>query len=81
MENNFWLRRWEDNDIGFHNSEANPLLIQYFHTLSLVKGSRIFLPFCGKTRDIGWLLANGYQIVGVEHVWRLQQKAEATSRG
>jgi thiopurine S-methyltransferase len=26
----------------------------------------VFLPLCGKTRDIHWLLANGYRVAGAE---------------
>lgn len=66
MDKNFWLQKWEKNNIAFHKSEANPLLVQYFKELTLAKGSRIFLPLCGKTLDIAWLLANGYRIVGAE---------------
>lgn len=66
MDISFWLQRWEKNNIGFHKSEANPLLVKYFNELSLVKGSRVFLPLCGKTLDIAWLLSNGYRVVGAE---------------
>lgn len=66
MEAKFWHDRWASNEIGFHKSEANPLLVQYFGELSLTKGSRVFLPLCGKTLDIGWLLAHGYRVAGAE---------------
>ena len=66
MDASFWLRKWKKNDIGFHKSEANPILVKYFKELSLVKGSRVFLPLCGKTLDIPWLLSNGYRIAGAE---------------
>ena len=66
MEASFWHQKWEQRDIGFHESEANPLLIKHFAELNLPKGSRIFLPLCGKTRDTAWLLACGYQVVGAE---------------
>ena len=52
MDANFWLEKWKDNNIAFHNSEANPLLIRYFKQLFLAEGSRLFLPLCGKTLDI-----------------------------
>ncbi len=54
MQGNCWLQKWEKNEIGFHESEANPLLVEHFKELSLAKGSRIFLPLCGKTLDIAW---------------------------
>jgi thiopurine S-methyltransferase len=66
MDAKFWHDRWEQNNIGFHLSEANPLLVQYFGRLGLSQGARIFLPLCGKTRDIAWLLANGYRVAGAE---------------
>lgn len=66
MDASFWLQRWKKNDIGFHKSKANPVLVKYFKELSLVKGSRVFLPLCGKTLDIAWLLSNGYRVAGVE---------------
>lgn len=66
MEASFWHQKWEQGDIGFHESEANPFLIEHFEALNLTKGSRIFLPLCGKTRDAAWLLARGYRVVGAE---------------
>lgn len=66
METSFWHQKWETADIGFHKSEANPLLVQHFERLNVAKGSRVFLPLCGKTRDIAWLLVNGYQVAGAE---------------
>lgn len=66
MESNFWHRRWENNDIGFHEGEANALMVRHFQRLDLPPGSRVFLPLCGKTRDIAWLLSQGYRVVGAE---------------
>lgn len=66
MDKNFWHRKWERNEIAFHEREANPLLIKYFTHLSLPAGSRVFLPLCGKTRDIHWLLSQGYRVAGSE---------------
>ena len=66
MESSFWHQRWDKMEIGFHLSEANPLLVRHFKALSLEAGSRVFVPLCGKTLDIAWLLSQGYQVVGVE---------------
>lgn len=66
MNPDFWLQKWRINDIGFHQTEANPLLVQHFQALSLAQGSRVFLPLCGKTRDIAWLLSHGYRVAGAE---------------
>ena len=66
MEENFWHWKWEQGEIGFHENEANPFLVAHFETLNLPKGSRVFLPLCGKTRDAAWLLACGYRVAGAE---------------
>lgn len=66
MDANFWHQKWERNEIGFHRSTVNPQLINHFNALSLAENSRIFLPLCGKTLDIGWLLTHNIRVVGVE---------------
>ncbi len=66
MDASFWRQKWEENNIAFHKNEANPLLVQHFEALLLAEGSRVFLPLCGKTLDIGWLLSHGYCVAGAE---------------
>ncbi|MFW5432238.1 MAG: thiopurine S-methyltransferase [Methylophilaceae bacterium] len=66
MEPDFWLKKWESNVIGFHKSEANSLLVENLSALSLTQGNRVFVPLCGKTLDIAWLLSKDYRVVGVE---------------
>ncbi|WP_226702967.1 thiopurine S-methyltransferase [Microbulbifer elongatus] len=66
MKHEFWHDKWQRNEIGFHNSEVHPLLVKHFSGLGQNKGSRIFLPLCGKTLDIAWLLGKGYRVVGAE---------------
>ncbi len=66
MEPDFWHQKWKDNVIGFHKNEANPLLVNHFELFALAKDSRVFVPLCGKTLDIAWLMAHGYRVVGVE---------------
>lgn len=62
----FWHQKWKNQEIAFHQSEANPLLVKYFNALSLAKDSRVFVPLCGKTLDISWLLSHGYRVAGAE---------------
>lgn len=66
MEAQFWHERWRRNEIGFHESAPNALLVKHFRQLSLQQGRRVFLPLCGKTRDIGWLLSQGFRVCGAE---------------
>lgn len=66
MEPDFWHKKWESNVIGFHQEEANPLLVSHIEALVLSTGNRVFVPLCGKTLDISWLLSQGYRVVGIE---------------
>ena len=66
MDPDFWHERWENNQIGFHEGETNALLEAHFGSLGLAGGSQVFLPLCGKTRDIAWLLHQGYRVAGAE---------------
>jgi thiopurine S-methyltransferase len=66
MEIDFWHARWQANQIGFHQNEINPYLVQYWPSLQLEPQSRVFVPLCGKTLDMIWLLDQGYAIAGNE---------------
>lgn len=66
MQHEFWYQRWQQNQIGFHKDEINPLLQAFWPGLSVRPNCRVLVPLCGKSRDMLWLLAMGYQVVGVE---------------
>lgn len=66
MEKEFWDDRWKTNEIAFHLEDVNPILLDHFEKLSLKSGRRVFIPLCGKTKDINWLLKNNYKVVGIE---------------
>jgi thiopurine S-methyltransferase len=66
MEKEFWLERWEREEIGFHQNETNPYLRQFWQELNLERGSGVFVPLCGKTLDMLWLREEGYSVLGVE---------------
>jgi len=66
MDPDFWHLRWRENRIGFHQATANAMLVKHIGALDLQAGARIFLPLCGKTNDIGWLMSQGYHVAGAE---------------
>jgi thiopurine S-methyltransferase len=66
MKKEFWLERWEKQETGFHQDEINPHLKRYWTELSLARGSEVFVPLCGKSRDMLWLRKQGHQVLGVE---------------
>lgn len=63
---NYWLRRWQENAIGWHHEEYNPHLLGFWGLLAVPAGSRVLVPLCGKSRDLVWLSEHGYRILGVE---------------
>lgn len=66
MKENYWLERWQSKDIGFHYIQPNPLLVNNIKSLHLEFEATLFVPLCGKTSDIHWLLSQGYWVIGVE---------------
>lgn len=65
MERDFWLNKWETGEIGFHQLEYNPYLLKFWEQIRTDKKA-VFVPLCGKTKDILYLSEQGHQVVGVE---------------
>ena len=61
--NKFWNEKWQNKDIGFHQAEVNPKLTRWLRDR---KGHTIFVPLCGKSRDMSFMIQCGNQVVGVE---------------
>lgn len=67
MKPDFWIEKWEKNEIGFHLDAPHPWLVRAVSSGSSFKpGQVIFVPLCGKTHDIDFLLQQGCKVVGVE---------------
>ncbi|MDX8385399.1 MAG: thiopurine S-methyltransferase [Gallionella sp.] len=66
MNNEFWLERWERQELGFHQDEINQYLIRYWDSLCLTGNTEIFVPMCGKSQDMIWLNEQGCKVLGVE---------------
>ena len=62
----YWQQKWESDDIGFNQSQPNQLLQRYFNIAHSKLGDHIFVPLCGKSIDMIWLVNQGYNVVGVE---------------
>ncbi|MEM7213547.1 MAG: thiopurine S-methyltransferase [Pseudomonadota bacterium] len=66
MDANFWHEKWQINQIAFHQPKPNALLVAHLGELTLSAGDRVFVPLCGKTLDIPYLLSRGYRVAGAE---------------
>jgi thiopurine S-methyltransferase len=65
MEASFWLQRWQDDLIGFHQAEVNPHLVRFWSATGVAAGERVLVPLCGKSRDMLWL-GERHPVLGVE---------------
>ncbi len=61
-----WIKRWQDKTTGWHQTAVNVRLKQWLPALKLTQSATIFVPLCGKSVDMLYLLDQGYQVVGVE---------------
>ncbi|MEZ5557267.1 MAG: thiopurine S-methyltransferase [Pseudomonadales bacterium] len=66
MQREFWLERWANDEIGFHQAEVNPLLRCHWPQLDIDADAPVFVPLCGKSRDMCWLAEREHPVVGVE---------------
>lgn len=62
-----WEYRWGKNQTQFHMNKVHPMLQKYLDKLTKGKKNlRIFLPLCGKSKDLEWLASQGYEVIGCD---------------
>ena len=61
-----WISRWESNKIGWHAEQVNRHLNKYLDRFELSFGESVFVPLCGKTNDMQFLLEKSIKVIGVE---------------
>jgi len=66
MKAEFWLSKWEKNEIGFHLAAPHPWLVQGWSQFEPAKEACVFVPLCGKTHDIDFFLTQGHRVVANE---------------
>ena len=70
MEIDFWLERWNNNQTGFHQPQVNPYLVYLYGNkgpaIEQRQALKVFVPLCGKSKDMLWLSQNGYQVFAIE---------------
>jgi thiopurine S-methyltransferase len=66
MGPDFWLERWRDGRIAFHQPSVEVYLTRHWSDLGLAENCPVFVPLCGKSLDLLWLRARGHAVVGVE---------------
>lgn len=66
MDSKFWHEKWDSQEVGFHSDLINPLLETHWSSLALSSDAKVFVPLCGKTRDINYLVQQGHSVLGNE---------------
>lgn len=66
MEPAFWHRRWQNNEIGFHQPDGHRWLPRHWPALNLPPDASVLVPLCGKSVDMHWLHHQGHPVVGAE---------------
>jgi thiopurine S-methyltransferase len=62
MDKEFWLERWQTGQTQFNSPDPNACLTEFFQ---FPKGL-VFVPLCGASIDMAWLVNQGHQVVGIE---------------
>ena len=65
MDRDFWLKKWQQQKPGFHQEKVNSRLQKHWHRLA-AQGGKVFVPLCGSTIDMLWLVETGHSVLGVE---------------
>ena len=63
-----WHDSWAEGRTGFHRPDVHPQLLAHAARWLGAGSARVLVPLSGKTDDIGWLLDQGHEVVGVELV-------------
>jgi thiopurine S-methyltransferase len=66
MEPKFWINAWNEGRTAFHHENFHEKLLQYFPSLGAKKDQSVFVPLCGKSKDMIWLAQQKLHVKGVE---------------
>ncbi|ELU03337.1 hypothetical protein CAPTEDRAFT_214771 [Capitella teleta] len=62
-----WIQMWEKNATPFHSSDVNMFLKRFYEKwIGDKQNLKIFVPLCGKSVDMRWLLDQGHRVIGLE---------------
>ena len=66
MDKSLWIQMWKNAQTGFHLDQVNPLLEKHASSLELTPNDRVFVPLCGKSLDLVYLLKSNFKVIGIE---------------
>ena len=65
MKENFWHKCWSKDQIGFHQDDVHPMLLNYFNDWAGQGETGVFVPLCGKSLDMHFI-AQSHPVLGSE---------------
>jgi thiopurine S-methyltransferase len=66
MHQEYWINKWQTGDTRFNESNPHRYLVKYFNKIVTRKNNNVFVPLCGKSIDMTWLLEHQQKVIGVE---------------
>lgn len=66
MQEQFWLEKWQKGETAFHQEAVHAHLARFWPEMKLAARAPVFVPLCGKSRDMVWLKERGHPVTGVE---------------
>ena len=66
MEKEFWIKAWQEGRTNFNQGQYNKKLLQYFQEFHPRSGQKVFVPLCGKSKDMVWLAEQNLDVFGIE---------------
>ncbi|GMN89862.1 thiopurine S-methyltransferase [Francisella sciaenopsi] len=64
--NQYWLDRWQNNDVDFCQEAPNEFLVKHFSRLNINSSSVCLVPMCGCSIDMLYFLSKDVKVVGIE---------------
>ena len=65
MKKEFWINKWKNKEIGFHQENYNEYLTEFWPEICKDKQA-VLVPLCGKTKDMLYLIEKGHQVIGID---------------
>ena len=65
MKHALWHNMWQSGNIPFHKPKVNRDLVKYVERNEGL-AQNVFVPLCGKSKDMAWLARRDYHVYGVE---------------
>ncbi|MCL4113640.1 UNVERIFIED_CONTAM: hypothetical protein GTU68_049267, partial [Idotea baltica] len=66
VEADYWHQLWDRGETGWDQPTPNRFLVSHWDKLNVPPGGAVFVPLCGKSEDMNWLVDAGHDVLGVE---------------